>query len=236
MSGFTYTFPPGDRLHRCDDDSSDSEDSGPCLTREPVSSGLADFQFESVSEKAREYRLAAEATHPYIITHSNLTFDDIPTISGTVPIKRSFYLPRKGWEESGIITDKRWKEIKKIITQILRKYNIPFCLPETVGVFSVSIDPTDRETRLIFDIYCCLKEDKSGFVIEFRRPRGSYDTISSVIQEVRDQLESPKPDVDVDVDVDDLALGSSMQYDIPPIEQSRYQGAYFDFDSLIKPK
>lgn len=233
MSGFT--FPPADRLHRCDDDSSDSEDSGPCLTREPVST---DSDPEPVSEeqrlgaeKAHEYRLAAEAAHPYIITHSNLTFDDIPTISGAVPIKRSFYLPR---EESGIITDKRWKEIKKIITQILRKYDIPFCLPDAVGVFSVSINPTDRESRLIFDIYCCLKEDKSGFVIEFRRLRGSYDTISNVIQEVRDQLESPKPDADADVD--DLALGSSMQYNIPPIEQSRYQGQYISFDSLIKPE
>jgi hypothetical protein len=221
MSGFTYTFPPGDKLHRPDDG----------LTREPVST---DSDPEPVSEehrlgaeKAREFRVAA---HPYIITWSDLTFDDLPSIEGALPIKRSFYLPRKGWKENGIITDKRWDEIEETITQILRKYNIPFCLPEAVGVFSVSINPTDRDTRLIFDIYCCLKEDKSGFVIELRRPRGSYDTISGVIQELRDQLESPRPDAD------DLALGSLMQYDIPPIEKSQYEGASFDFDSLIKPE
>jgi len=231
MSGFTYTFPSSDRLHRPD---IDSEESRPCLTREPVSSSEFHYEFESEehSLEAHEFRLAAEKAHPYIITHSNLTFDDIPSVSGVVPIKRSFYLPRKGWEGNGITTDKRWDEIEKITTQILEKYHIPFCLPDAVGVFSVSINPTDRDTRLIFDIYCCLKEDKSGFVIELRRPRGSHDTISSVMQELRDQLESPKPDADVD----DLVLGSSMHYDIPPIEKSRYEGQYFDFDSLIKPE
>ena len=157
-----------------------------------------------------------------IITGSNLTFDEIPSIPGVIPIKRSFHFPCKGWKENGIITDKRWDEIEKTITQILRKHNIPFCLPDAFGVFSVSINPTDQNTRLIFDIYCCLKEDKSGFVIELRRPRGSYNTISSVIQELRNQLESPRP------------IESSMQYDIPPIEKSRYEGASFDFDLLIK--
>lgn len=227
----TYTFPRGERLHRPDDYSSDSDDES-YLTREPVSSDLADFQFESESksEEAHNIRLAAEKAHPYIITSSTMTFEDIPSIYGVIPIKRSFYYPSKGWEENGTITDKPWKEIKKIITQILKKYNIPFCLPEAVGVFSVSINPTDRDTRLIFDIYCCLKEDKSGFVIEFRRLRGSYDTISSVIQDVRDQLESPRPDPDTE------ALGSSMQYNIPESDKNRYQGEHFDFDSLIKPK
>jgi hypothetical protein len=228
MSGFTYIFPPGDKLHRPDDG----------LTREPVST---DSDPEPVSEehrlgaeKAREFRVAAEAVHPYIITCSDLTFDDLPSIEGAVPIKRSFYLPRKGWEENGVITDKRWEEIERITTQILEKYHIPFCLSDAVGVFSVSINPTDRETRLIFDIYCCLKEDKSGFVIEVRRPRGSHYTISSVMRELRDQLESPRPDADADDGTD--ADGSSTQYYIPPIEKSQYEGKKFDFDSLIKPE
>jgi hypothetical protein len=233
MSGFTYTFPPCERLHSLD---TDSEESRPYLTREPVSSA---FQSESEehrlgSEEAREFRVAAEAAHPYIITWSDLTFDDLPSIEGALPIKRSFYLPRKGWEENGVITDKRWEEIERITTQILEKYHIPFCLSDAVGVFSVSINPTDRESRLIFDIYCCLKEDKSGFVIELRRPRGSHYTISSVMRELRDQLESPRPDADADAGAD--ADGSSMQYDIPPIEKSQYEGKKFDFDSLIKPE
>jgi len=226
----SYTFPRCKKLHR--------PDSRPCLTREPVSS--SEFQSEPkpvpVSEEQRleahEFRLAAEKAHPYIITGSSLTFDDLASISGVVPTERSFYFPTNGWEENGIITHKRWDEIEEITTQILEKYHVPFCLSDAVGVFSVSINPTDRETRLIFDIYCCLTEDKSAFVIEFRRVRGSCDTISNVMQELRERLESPKPDADVD----DLALGSSMHYDIPPIEKSRYQGQYFDFESLIKPE
>jgi len=194
---------------------------------------LSKFSFS----KPQEFRLAAEKAHPYIITHSNLTFDQIPSVTG-VPIRRQFFSPRKYLSPSNFETDKSWEEIELQVKTYFDKNGIPYCLPETIAVFSVSGISSDR--NLIFDIHCCpapklSNDEPQKFVIEFRRVRGDAFILSKIFLELKSCLvPASQEEEEAIADNDDLAFGSSMQYDIPSVEKSRYSGEYFNFDALIK--
>lgn len=183
----------------------------------------------------QEFRLAAEKAHPFIVTHSNLTFDQIPSVTG-VPIRRQFFAPRKYLSPSNFETLKKWEGVDGIestIKDYFEKNGYPYCLPDTIAVFSVSGISSDR--NLIFDIHCCPTQDGEKFVIEFRRVRGDAFILSKIFMELKSLLvPAGQEEEEAAADEEDVALGSSMQYDIPPVERSRYNGEYFNFDALIK--
>jgi hypothetical protein len=185
----------------------------------------------------QEFRLAAEKAHPYIITHSNLTFDQIPSVTG-VPIRRQFFAPRKYLSPSNFETDKTWEIIEGELKEYFDANAIPYCLPDTIAVFSVSGISSD--SNLIFDIHVCpapkqTESEQQKFVIEFRRVRGDAFILSKIFLELKSRLvPAGQEEEEAADDEEDLALGSSMQYTIPPVEKSRYSGEYFNFDALIK--
>ena len=127
----------------------------------------------------------------YIIAHTNLKFEDIPSVTG-VQIVRQFYPPRKNPSPSHFLTNKSWDEIMETISACFGELFIPFCLPETIAVFSVTGTPAD--SNLTFDIYCCPKDD-GEFVIEFRKIRGDAFIMSRIFKKIKrrivpaDQLE-----------------------------------------------
>lgn len=189
------------------------------------------------SSNSHDFRLAAEKAHPYIITHSNLTFDQIPSVTG-VPIRRQFFAPRKYLSPSNFETDLQWESIEGEVKAYFDQNGIPYCLPDTIAVFSVSGISSD--SNLIFDIHVCpapkqTELEQQKFVIEFRRVRGDAFILSKIFLELKSRLvPAGQEEEEAADDEEDLALGSSMQYDIPPVEKSRYSGEYFNFDALIK--
>jgi hypothetical protein len=164
--------------------------------------------------QSNEYRLAAEKAHPYIITHSNLTFDQIPSVTG-VPIVRQFFPPRKYLSPSNFETKEQWDTIKEKIEAYFDANGIPYCLPDTIAVFSVSGISSDR--NLIFDINVCpvSKEtelEQQKYVIEFRRVRGDAFILSKIFLEIKALLvEEAEEEENDEVEEGELiASGGSM--------------------------
>ena len=132
--------------------------------------------------QSNEYRLAAENAHPYIITHSNLTFDQIPSVTG-VPIVRQFLPVRKYPSPLNFETEEKWETIEEKAKQYFDANGIPYCLPDTNAVFSVSGISSD--SNLIFDINVCQVSKETElelqkYVIEFRRVRGDAFILSRI--------------------------------------------------------
>jgi hypothetical protein len=121
--------------------------------------------------------------------------------------------------------------IESVIKNYLKQKGYPYCLPETVAVFSISGIPSDKD--LIFDIHCCINQD-GVFVIEFRRTRGDAFIIAEIFRDLRKLLGSTYED---DEESDDEAtlpatcLPVSGKYNIAPVAStSNYK---FNFDDLI---
>ncbi len=136
-----------------------------------------------------------DGNNSYIIAHTNLKFEDIPSVTG-VQIVRQFFPPRKNPSPSHFWTNKLWDgedEIMELIIHCLDEDNILFCLPDTIAVFSVTGTPAD--SNLSFDIYCCPNEDDGKFMIEFRRTKGDAFIMSRIFRKIKrclveaDQLE-----------------------------------------------
>jgi hypothetical protein len=210
------------------------------------------------SSNALKYRLAAESAHPYminrsnnkasyplIITHTNLTFDQIPSVTG-VPIRRQFYPPRKHLCPGNFVTVIEWEEFVRIVEGYLDQIKIKYNLPETVAAFSIHGTPSDP--KLDFDIHYCPvpmnKDDREQkFVIEFRRVRGDAFALSKIFFGLKELLvpasqedQEDQEDLEAFADTEDLELGSSSQYTIPPYDNTKYSGTYFSFDDLIEKK
>jgi hypothetical protein len=185
-----------------------------------------------------QFRLAAaDKASPYIIAHTNLSFDQIPSVTG-VPIRRQFFPPRRYLAPSYFKTSRVWEEIDDKISTYFREKNIAFCLPETIAVFSVKGIQDDH--NLIFDIYCC-PTGNDTFVVEFRRVRGDAFILSKIFVEIRSLLATGLQDDDDEDDDAEVGMSNGSgsatmteRYNIPPADKSRYAGEYFSFDALIK--
>jgi hypothetical protein len=125
--------------------------------------------------------------------------------------------------------------IESVIKNYLTQKGYPYCLPETVAVFSISGIPSDKD--LIFDIHCCINQD-GVFVIEFRRTRGNAFIIAEIFHDLRkllgsrydDDEESDDEESDDETTLPATCLPVSGNYNPPVAGTSSYK---FNFDDLI---
>jgi hypothetical protein len=125
--------------------------------------------------------------------------------------------------------------IESVIKNYLTQKGYPYCLPETVAVFSISGIPSDKD--LIFDIHCCINQD-GVFVIEFRRTKGDAFIITEIFRDLRkllgsryDNDESDDEESDDETTLPATGLPVSGKYNIASVAgTSNYK---FNFDDLI---
>jgi hypothetical protein len=182
--------------------------------------------------QSNEYRLAAEKAHPYIITHSNLTFDKIPSVSG-VPIVRQFLPVSKYPSPLNFETDEQWETIKEKVEEYFDANGIPYCLPDTNAVFSISGISSD--SNLIFDIRVCrvLKETEvelQKYVIEFRRVRGDAFILSRIFLGIKALLVEEEEEEEEEEENDEAQEGEL----IASAGSIQYNGEYLNYDDLNK--
>ena len=228
--------------------------SGSIYANDSNSAVTNESSFTLSFSNADKFRRAAEASHPYILTHTNLTFDQIPSVTG-VPIKRQFYPPREFLSPGNFETVIEWEEFVRIVKSYLEQIGIAYCLPETIAVFSINMTVDDPDyPNLIFDIHYCpvpkhmeTEDQKQKFVIEFRRIRGDAFKIADIFfglkklfiptsqEEEEDEEDAEDKEVqEASTDAEDFALESSSQYTNPPYDNNIYSGKYFSFDDLIE--
>jgi len=113
--------------------------------------------------------------------------------------------------------------IESVIKNYLTQKGYPYCLPETVAVFSITGIPNDKD--LIFDIHCCPTQD-GAFVIEFRRTRGDAYIIAEIFGDLRKLLVSTYDEYESDDDESPVSGGM----DVLPLASTQD----LSFDHLIK--
>jgi len=136
------------------------------------------------------FRDSGVKSHPFVISHTNLTFDQIPFVTG-VPIKRQFYPPRSHLAPANFETTSDWSHIEPTIKGFFDSKGIRYCLPGTIAVFSVHGIAADP--NLVFDVHCCPRPidvvtNSPSFVIEFRRVRGDAFILSKLFFELKAKL------------------------------------------------
>lgn len=185
----------------------------------------------SVINNTSSYKSTAAAaptkSRPFIITHSNLTLDQIPSVSG-VPIRRQFFPPRKFLAPSHFESSRSWEEIELEVSGYFRSRQVEFCLPLTTAVFSVQ--GTSADPSLLFDIHVS-PTGAGTFIIEFRRNRGDAFILSKMFFELRSILsdfqEEEEQEEEEDGMEDGLGAFASSQYVV-------HASDYLNFDALIK--
>lgn len=190
----------------------------------PLSTSFPNIQFKDTGHKSL----------PFVITHSNLTFDQIPSVTG-VPIKRKFYPPRKHLAPSNFETNSDWTNIEDVIKRFLESKGIRYSLPITIAVFSVQGVPADLS--LEFDIHCCPTET-STYIIEFRRIRGDAFILSKLFFELKALLaiknvaaSAASGGNGIEEEEEEGDLTEEFH---PQGEKMVYASEYFNFDALIK--
>ena len=141
------------------------------------------------------------------MSHSNLTFDQIPFVTG-VPVKRQFYPPRRHLSPANFETSTKWDKIEILIREFFESKSIDYILPLSVAAFSVHGIPDDPD--LVFDVHCCPIPESSHYVIEFRRARGDAFKLAKLFFELKTILgiEEDKT-LSLDLNRDDLGNRSS---------------------------
>jgi hypothetical protein len=142
------------------------------------------------SECIISFRDSGVKSHPFVISNTNLTFDQIPFVTG-VPIKRQFYPHRSHLAPANFETTSGWPIIEATIKGFFDSKGIRYCLPGIIAVFSVH--GIDADPNLVFDVHCCPRPidvvtNSSSFVIEFRRVRGDAFVLSKLFFELKAKL------------------------------------------------
>ena len=145
-----------------------------------------------LTKEQDKFNKIVEGNPDYIVAHTGLSFEQIPSVTGVL-IMRQFFPPMRYLSPSCFETPTTWEEIEKIICEYFIGKNISFCLPETIAVFSVKGVKDDQ--NLIFDIYCC-PTNNDTFIVEFRRVIGDAKIFSKIFTDIRSLIAPELTDED----------------------------------------
>ena len=182
---------------------------------------------EQIKAQAK-FKKILEDNPDYIVAHTGLSFDRIPSVTG-VPIRQQSRPPRTDCL-SHFKTDKSKEDLVGVIKGCLYKKGIPCFTSETETVISVKEMEENRYILSLEISYYPIGEEIFG--VDFHQVGGDKYKFSEIFNDIRSLLAPESTDEDGNDETGSSGGGSVARYNIPPCDKSKYNDN-LRFDHMI---